>query len=173
MEREIVWTFANAKIRKKIKIWYVNVIYFFLVSIGESSTCGENYAERAVNRQPGDRPGTLRVDRRAISYSFIYNTRIRLASVPNAVGQATTAANYICGTKQPYNQVPWFWSDQYDTKLQSAGLAHDYDKTEINGDIRSKKFTVAYFKQGRMIALDAINSPKEFMAAKKIIASSV
>ena len=105
--------------------------------------------------------------------SFIYNTRIRLESVPNAIGQAKTAANYICGTKQPYNQVPWFWSDQYDTKLQSAGLAHDYDKTEINGDIRSKKFTVAYFKQGRMIALDAINSPKEFMAAKKIIASSV
>jgi|TARA_B110000438_G_scaffold43175_1_gene43077 3-phenylpropionate/trans-cinnamate dioxygenase ferredoxin reductase subunit len=105
--------------------------------------------------------------------SFIYDVRIRLESVPNAIGQAKTAANYICGNKQPYNQVPWFWSDQYDIKLQSAGLAHDYDRTEINGDITNKKFTVSYFKQGRMIAMDAINSPKDFMVAKKIIAQSV
>jgi len=101
--------------------------------------------------------------------NFIYNTRVRLESVPNAVAQAKTAANYICGDKKAYDQVPWFWSDQYDIKLQTVGLSHGYDETIIKGNIEDKKFTVAYLKEGQMIALDAINSPKDFIEAKKII----
>ena len=104
--------------------------------------------------------------------NFIYNIRVRLESVPNALAQAKTAASYICGDKKAYDQVPWFWSDQYDIKLQTAGLSHDYDETIVKGDIENKKFTVAYLKEGRMIALDAINSPKDFMEAKKIIGNS-
>ena len=101
--------------------------------------------------------------------SSIYQKRIRLESVPNALGQAKTAANFICGNQQPYHQVPWFWSDQYDIKLQSAGLAADYDKTILSGDESTKKFTVSYMKNDHMVALDAINSPREFLQAKKEI----
>ena len=105
--------------------------------------------------------------------SLMYQRRIRLESVPNAVGQAKTAALSICGTEQAYNQLPWFWSDQYDVKLQTAGLIQGYDKTVVQGDPRERKFTVSYFKAGELIALDAINSPAEFMKAKKKISLSL
>jgi len=101
--------------------------------------------------------------------NFIYDRRIRLESVPNATGQAKTAGNSICGNDVAYNQLPWFWSDQYDVKLQTAGLMQDYDKLEVNGDPDTRKFTVSYFKNGALIALDAINSPADFMRAKKRI----
>lgn len=101
--------------------------------------------------------------------NFIYDRRIRLESVPNAVGQAKTAANSICGKQVAYDQLPWFWSDQYDVKLQTAGLLQGYDKLEVNGDLEARKFTVSYFKNGALIALDAVNSPAEFMRAKKRI----
>lgn len=101
--------------------------------------------------------------------NFIYDKRIRLESVPNAAAQAKTAASAICGKKVAYNQLPWFWSDQYDVKLQTAGLMQDYDEAVVNGDVANRKFSVAYLKDGKMIALDAINSPAEFMKAKKLI----
>jgi len=101
--------------------------------------------------------------------SFIYQRRIRLESVPNAVAQAKTAANAICGNEVAYDQVPWFWSDQYDVKLQTAGLLQGYDRVEVNGDPKSRKFSVSYFKGGDIIAVDALNSPAEFMKAKKLI----
>lgn len=101
--------------------------------------------------------------------NFIYQRRIRLESVPNAVAQAKTAASAICGNDVAYDQLPWFWSDQYDVKLQTAGLLQDYDTYEVNGDVESRKFSVSYFKDGKLIALDALNSPAEFMKAKKLI----
>jgi len=103
--------------------------------------------------------------------SLIYDRRIRLESVPNAVGQAKTAANAICGKEKAYDLLPWFWSDQYDVKLQTAGLLTDYDDFQVNGDINNRKFSVSYFKDGKLIALDAINSPADFMKAKKQIIS--
>jgi len=101
--------------------------------------------------------------------SLLYKRRIRLESVPNAVAQAKTAASAICGTDKAYDQVPWFWSDQYKVKLQTAGLIQDYDRYEVTGELDEHKFSVSYFKNDQLIALDALNSPAEFIKAKKLI----
>lgn len=102
----------------------------------------------------------------------IYDRRIRLESVPNAVDQAKVAAANICGAKQMYSSLPWFWSDQYDVKLQTAGLLQGYDQVVVRGEIESQKFSVFYLMAGRLIAMDAINSPADFMTAKKLIVGS-
>ena len=103
--------------------------------------------------------------------SFIYERRLRLESVPNAMGQAKTAALHICGDPKPYDEVPWFWSDQYDVKLQTAGLSQGYDQVVLRGDMAARKFSVFYLDRGRLLAVDAINSPAEFMIAKKLVAT--
>lgn len=103
--------------------------------------------------------------------NFIYDRRLRLESVPNAVQQAKTAALSICGEDIAYDQVPWFWSDQYAVKLQTVGLLQGYDQTVVRGDPASGKFAAFYLQQGRLIAMDAINSPAEFMTSKKMIAA--
>lgn len=101
----------------------------------------------------------------------IYGRRLRLESVHNALEQAKTAASNICGTETHYSQVPWFWSDQYDLKLQIAGLSQGYDQTVLRGDPDSNSFACLYLKAGSLIAVDAINSPREFMQSKALIAS--
>ncbi|RVU85963.1 ferredoxin-NAD reductase [Leucothrix sargassi] len=101
--------------------------------------------------------------------SLIYDRDIRLESIPNANGQARTAAAAICGDEVPYNEVPWFWSDQYDIKLQTAGLFDGYDQAVVRGDISENKFSVFYLKAGRVLAVDAVNAPMEFMIAKKLV----
>jgi len=101
--------------------------------------------------------------------SQIYQRRLRLESVPNAIGQAKTAALAICGKEVSYNQLPWFWSDQYDVKLQTAGMLAGYDKAIVNGDVEGRKFSVSYYLKDKLIALDALNLPAEFMKAKKAI----
>lgn len=98
---------------------------------------------------------------------------LRLESVHNALEQAKTAATNICGEKQTYAQVPWFWSDQFDLKLQIAGLSAGYDQTVIRGDIATSKFSCLYLSKGRLIAIDAINRPKDFIQAKALIAAGV
>lgn len=105
--------------------------------------------------------------------SFIYNKNIRLESVPNAVGQAKVAALAICDQKVAYDQVPWFWSDQYDIKLQTAGLLTGFDEVVIRGDISTTKFSVFYLQNGKLLAVDAINSPAEFMVAKNLIINQI
>jgi len=102
--------------------------------------------------------------------SDIYGRRIRLESVHNALEQAKTAASNICGIEEHYSQVPWFWSDQYDLKLQIAGLSEGYDQTVIRGEQSDKKFSCFYLKDGILIAVDAINSPRDFMRSKSLIA---
>lgn len=99
--------------------------------------------------------------------SHLYNRRLRLESVPNAIEQARTAAAAICGKPQPYTATPWFWSDQYDIKLQTVGMLEGYDEVVVRGDPTMKKFTVYYLQNGRLLALDAINSPIEFMLGRK------
>ena len=106
-------------------------------------------------------------------HSIIYDRRIRLESVPNAMEQAKVAAATICGRGQAYNQLPWFWSDQYDVKLQTAGLLQDYDQVVTRGDQEKRKFAVFYLKKGQLIAVDALNSPAEFMLSKKLIINKV
>ena len=96
--------------------------------------------------------------------------QVRLESVHNALEQAKTAAVNICGEEQKYAQVPWFWSDQYDLKLKIAGLSQNYDQTIIRGDPAERSFSCLYLNGGRLIAVDAINKPKDFMQSKKLIA---
>ncbi len=101
----------------------------------------------------------------------IYDTQLRLESVHNAVEQAKTAASNICGVEMHYAQVPWFWSDQYDLKLQIAGLSQGYDTTILRGNPESASFSCLYLKDGILIAVDAINSPKDFLQSKALIAA--
>lgn len=101
----------------------------------------------------------------------IYDRRIRLESVQNATDQSRVAAGAACGKEVSYNAVPWFWSEQYDLMLQIAGLSQGYDEIITRGDPdNSRSFAAFYLKSGRVIAVDAINKPQEFMATKKLVA---
>jgi 3-phenylpropionate/trans-cinnamate dioxygenase ferredoxin reductase subunit len=103
-------------------------------------------------------------------FNPIYNRRIRLESVPNATEQGKTAAATICGLSHEHNSLPWFWSDQYDLKLQIAGLSEGYDQVVIRGDSHtSRSCAIFYFKEERLIAADCINRPQEFMLTKRLI----
>jgi 3-phenylpropionate/trans-cinnamate dioxygenase ferredoxin reductase subunit len=99
----------------------------------------------------------------------IYDRRIRLESVHNALEQAKTAAANICGKEKPYCQVPWFWSDQYDLKLQMAGLNQGYTEVVVRGDPASRKFAAFYLKDGVLVAVDAVNAAPEYMMGRKLI----
>lgn len=100
----------------------------------------------------------------------IYDRRIRLESVQNATDQSRVAAGAACGKEVSYNAVPWFWSEQYDLMLQIAGLSQGYDEIITRGDLdNSRSFAAFYLKSGKVIAVDAINKPQEFMFSKKLI----
>jgi 3-phenylpropionate/trans-cinnamate dioxygenase ferredoxin reductase subunit len=101
----------------------------------------------------------------------ILGIELRLESVHNALEQAKTAAGNICGGDISYAQVPWFWSDQYDLKLQIVGLSQGYDQVVIRGDVADRSFACLYLREGALIAVDAVNSPKEFVQAKALIAA--
>ena len=100
----------------------------------------------------------------------IYDRMLRLESVHNALEQARTAAANICGKDTAYCQVPWFWSDQYDLKLQIAGLSDGYDDVIIRGNPAERSFSCLYLREGRLIATDAINAPRDFVQSKQLIA---
>jgi len=95
--------------------------------------------------------------------------RLRLESVPNAVEQAKVAADTILGNLVPYDAVPWFWSDQYDLKLQAVGLSAGHDQVVIRGLPSERAFTVLYLRQGVLIASDSVNRPADFMMARKLV----
>lgn len=95
--------------------------------------------------------------------------RLRLESVPNAMEQAKAAAASICGQHKPYHSLPWFWSDQYNAKLQITSLNRGYDRVVIRGEPSTDQFVAWYLKGDQVLAADCINSAKEFMVAKKII----
>ncbi len=97
--------------------------------------------------------------------------RVRLESVPNAIHQAKVAAATLLGTPMPYSEVPWFWSDQYDLKLQIAGLSTGYDEVVVRGDPAARSFAAFYLRAGQLLAVDAVNSPREFIAGKKLVAN--
>jgi 3-phenylpropionate/trans-cinnamate dioxygenase ferredoxin reductase subunit len=96
--------------------------------------------------------------------------RLRLESVHNAQEQAKTAAATICGTPKPYSQIPWFWSDQYDLKLQIVGLSGNHDRVVIRGEPEDRSFAAFYMHGDLITAVDAVNSPREFMLSKKLLA---
>lgn len=96
--------------------------------------------------------------------------RARLESVQNAMAQAKHVASVMCGNLGLRRwETPWFWSDQYDVKLQIAGVNLQYDNTILAGDPDDNKFILLYFKNSKLIAVDCINSPKLFMIAKKLV----
>jgi 3-phenylpropionate/trans-cinnamate dioxygenase ferredoxin reductase subunit len=103
----------------------------------------------------------------------LYARAVRLESVPNAVHQAKVAAASLLGSPSPYSEVPWFWSDQYDLKLQIAGLSQGYDDVVLRGDPAGRSFSAYYLAAGRLIAVDAINSPREFVHGKKLVAAGL
>jgi 3-phenylpropionate/trans-cinnamate dioxygenase ferredoxin reductase component len=99
-----------------------------------------------------------------------YGRRLRLESVQNAIDQAKAAAASMLGAPQPYDPVPWFWSDQYDLKLQMAGLAQGCDDVAIVGDVGANRFSVEYRRAGRLIAVDAVNDARAHMLSRRRIA---
>ena len=101
----------------------------------------------------------------------ILQTRLRLESVHNAIEQGKTVASSILGEKTSYNQVPWFWSDQYDHKLQIVGISGDHDRTLKREEENGKSFLLFYLKENSLIAVDAVNNPKDFMVCKKLVAN--
>lgn len=99
-----------------------------------------------------------------------YGRRIRLESVPSATEQAKVAAASMCGKSKEISALPWFWSDQYDLKLQIAGLNTGYDEIVLDGDpAHDRDFTCYYLREGELIAADCVNRPRDFMAAKRDI----
>lgn len=101
--------------------------------------------------------------------SFAGGEWVRLESVQNANDQAATAAKDICGTPEPYAAVPWFWSNQYDLRLQTVGLSRGYDHLVVRGDPATRSFSVVYLREGRVIALDCVNLTKDYAQGRLLI----
>ena len=100
---------------------------------------------------------------------FAHGDKVRLESVQNAHDQAAVAAKSICGMDVAYDAPPWFWSDQYDLKLQTMGLSIGYDDVVVRGDPADRVFSVAYLKDDRLIALDSIGRVKDYVQSRKLI----
>lgn len=100
----------------------------------------------------------------------LYDRTLRLESVPNALEQARAAASWLTGKPRPNRSVPWFWSDQYDLKLQMAGLSEGYERCVLRGNPASRSFCAFYLRQDRLLAVDAINRPADFMLARRALA---
>ena len=103
--------------------------------------------------------------------SFARGAQIRLESVQNANDQAKTAVSHIMGKEEPYHAVPWFWSNQYDLKLQTVGLSTGHDQTILRGDPATRSFSVLYLKSGRLIALDCVNAVKDYVQGRAHVIS--
>lgn len=97
--------------------------------------------------------------------------RLRLESVQNAVDQARVAAANMCGKPVAYAELPWFWSNQYDLRLQIAGLSQAHDATVLRGDPATRNFSVMYLREGRLIAADTVGAPRDHLALRKLIAA--
>ncbi|MDB5750965.1 MAG: pyridine nucleotide-disulfide oxidoreductase [Ramlibacter sp.] len=104
-----------------------------------------------------------------LQQSAHYARELRLESVPNALEQARAAAAWLCGKPKPAAGIPWFWSDQYDLKLQMAGLSQGHDRCILRGDPARRSFSAFYLQGNRLLAIDAVNRPAEFMLAKRLL----
>ncbi|MDQ0827827.1 3-phenylpropionate/trans-cinnamate dioxygenase ferredoxin reductase subunit [Arthrobacter sp. B2I5] len=128
---------------------------FALASDGTTVAVGD--VANMPNPVPGSEPGE----------------RIRLESVNNAIEHAKVAAYSLTGRREEYAGIPWFWSNQADLKLQIAGLCNGYDQTVVRNDQERGKFSVLYYRQGRIIAADCVNAPLDFMAVKNALAKGL
>jgi 3-phenylpropionate/trans-cinnamate dioxygenase ferredoxin reductase subunit len=114
-------------------------------------------------------PAVLAIGDCSNHHSTFLGRRVRLESVPNAIEQARVAAATITGTLSPYAAIPWFWSDQYDLKLQAVGLSDGHDRVVLRGSMAARSFLVFYLRQGVVISADAVNKPGEFLVAKRLV----
>jgi 3-phenylpropionate/trans-cinnamate dioxygenase ferredoxin reductase component len=101
--------------------------------------------------------------------SFCDGAFLRLESVQNANDQATVVAKDICGDSHPYSAVPWFWSNQYDLKLQTVGLSTGHEQAIVRGDPANRSFSIIYLKQGKVIALDCVNAVKDYVQGRALV----
>ena len=101
--------------------------------------------------------------------SRLYGRRVRLESVHNAMSQAKAVAANLCGKATPYDEAPWFWSDQYDTKLQIVGLAQGADERVVRGDPAQGAFTVFHLCDGAVIAAETVNGMRDHLACRKLV----
>ena len=115
-------------------------------------------------------PGVYAIGDCVSQPSLRYGRRVRLESVDNAFEQAKTAAANLCGRALVHDKLPWFWSDQYDLKLQIVGLSTGYDRVVLRGDPAARAFSCCYLAGDELIALDAVNHVKDYMSARKLIA---
>lgn len=104
---------------------------------------------------------------------FAEGAVIRLESVQNANDQANVVAKGICGDEARYHAIPWFWSNQYDLKLQTAGLSTGHDQTVLRGDVADRSFSVVYLRQGRVIALDCVNATKDYVQGRMLVTAGL
>lgn len=103
------------------------------------------------------------------SNAYADGRHIRLESVQNANDQASVVARYLLGNPVEYDAVPWFWSNQYDLRLQTVGLSEGYDECVVRGDIADRAFSLVYLRDGRVIALDCVNSTKDYAQGKALV----
>ena len=92
-------------------------------------------------------------------------------SVQNANDLATTVARAITGEPEPYHAVPWFWSNQYDLKLQTVGLSTGHDREVLRGDPATRSFSIVYLKQGHIVALDCVNAVRDYVHGRALVAN--
>jgi 3-phenylpropionate/trans-cinnamate dioxygenase ferredoxin reductase component len=100
---------------------------------------------------------------------FAGGARVRIESVQNAHDQAKVAARSILGAPEPYDAIPWFWSNQYDLKLQTVGLCQGHDDIVVRGDPDARSFSLVYLREGRVIALDCVNAVRDYVQGRKLI----
>lgn len=105
----------------------------------------------------------------AFACDYAGGTVMRVESVQNANDMATCVAKAICGEEKPYKAFPWFWSNQYDLRLQTAGINVGFDQTVIRGDMDARSFSVVYLKDGRVVALDCVNAVKDYVQGRKLV----
>jgi 3-phenylpropionate/trans-cinnamate dioxygenase ferredoxin reductase component len=104
---------------------------------------------------------------------YAHGLSVRLESVQNACEMAATAAKAIMGELEPYRAVPWFWSNQYDLRLQTVGLSVMHDDLIVRGTIAARSFCVIYRREGHVVALDCVNTPKDFMQGRALVEKHV
>jgi len=100
---------------------------------------------------------------------YAADTAVRLESVQNANDQANVAAKTICGVEASYDAVPWFWSNQYDLKLQTVGISAGHDAAVVRGDPAARSFSLVYYRRGRVIALDCVNAVKDYVQGRRLV----
>ena len=110
-------------------------------------------------------------DAAAHSNAFAGGALVRLESVQNATDQAGTVAKHLTGTDEPYSAVPWFWSNQYDLRLQTIGLSAGHDEAILRGTPASRRFSVIYRRAGRVVALDCVNAARDFVRGKALVSA--